>query len=215
VSRLIDHLRGHGEQVAVLTDTQQLSYRKLAAAVAGVPVGALQAVTVPELPMLPSGKPDYQAVRALAGASKADTPNVIGLRKLFADVLQIDADSIDDDASFVDLGGNSLSYVPISVRLERALGQLPADWQRLLQAMPKPASRLERLVVECREFGVLRADLVDTRVAYRSAMSPSCTIVAAIAPSDRTRLAVTTPRPRAAAGERDSSRFHSSARTRR
>jgi hypothetical protein len=61
------------------------------------------------------------------------------------DVLQIDADSIDDDASFVDLGGNSLSYVPMSVRLERALGQLPADWQRLplrqLQAMPKPARR--------------------------------------------------------------------------
>jgi len=39
--------------------------------------------------------------------------------------------------------------------------------------------------------------------------------VAAIAPSDRTRLAVTTPRPRAAAGERHSSRFHSSALTTR
>jgi hypothetical protein len=61
------------------------------------------------------------------------------------DVLQIDADGIDDDASVVDLGGNSLSYIPMSVRLERALGQLPADWQRLplrqLQAMPKPARR--------------------------------------------------------------------------
>jgi acyl-CoA synthetase (AMP-forming)/AMP-acid ligase II len=34
VSRLIDHLRGHGERVAVLTDTQQLSYRKLADTVA-------------------------------------------------------------------------------------------------------------------------------------------------------------------------------------
>ncbi len=70
---------------------------------------------------------------------------MIGLRELFADVLQIDADGIDPDASFVDLGGNSLSYVTMSVRLERALGRLPADWQRLplreLEAMPKPARR--------------------------------------------------------------------------
>ena len=70
---------------------------------------------------------------------------MVGLRELFADVLQIDADGIDPDASFVDLGGNSLSYVTMSVRLERALGPLPADWQRLplrdLEAMPKPARR--------------------------------------------------------------------------
>jgi hypothetical protein len=70
---------------------------------------------------------------------------VIGLRELFADVLQIDAAGISPDASFVDLGGNSLSYVTMSVRLERALGRLPADWQRRplreLEAMPKPARR--------------------------------------------------------------------------
>ena len=42
----------------------------------------------------------------------------------------------------------------------------------------------------------------------RSAMSPSCTKVAATSPSAPIRLAVITPRPRAAAGDRDSSRFH-------
>jgi hypothetical protein len=70
---------------------------------------------------------------------------VIGLSNLFADVLGLDAESIDPDASFVDLGGNSLTYVTMSVRLEQALGRLPADWQRLplreLEAMPKPARR--------------------------------------------------------------------------
>ncbi len=119
--------------------------QRIAAAAAGVPATAVQAVTVAELPMLPSGKPDYQAVRDLARASNTYEPNVISLRDLFADVLQIDADSIDPDASFVDLGGNSLSYVTMSVRLERALGRLPADWQRLplreLEAMPKSARR--------------------------------------------------------------------------
>ena len=34
MSRLLDHLRGHGENVAVLTDTQQLSYHQLADTVA-------------------------------------------------------------------------------------------------------------------------------------------------------------------------------------
>lgn len=119
--------------------------QRAAAAAAGLPVGAVQAVTVAELPILPSGKPDYQSVRDLACASNTNEANVIGLRKLFADVLQIDADGIDPDASFVDLGGNSLSYVTMSVRLERALGRLPADWQRLplreLEAMPEPARR--------------------------------------------------------------------------
>ena len=62
---------------------------------------------------------------------------------MFAEVLQIDAATIDPDASFVDLGGNSLSYVTMSVRLERALGRLPADWHRLslreLERIPRPA----------------------------------------------------------------------------
>jgi acyl-coenzyme A synthetase/AMP-(fatty) acid ligase len=117
--------------------------QRVAAAAAGLPSGAIRAVTVSELPMLPCGKPDYPAVRSLV--SKEATPNVIGLRELFADVLQIKANGIDSDASFVDLGGNSLSYVTMSVRLERALGRLPADWQRLplreLEAMPKPQRR--------------------------------------------------------------------------
>jgi len=119
--------------------------QRVAAAAAGVPAGAVQAVTVTELPILPSGKPDYHAVRDLARVSNTNKPNVIGLRELFADVLQIDADNIDPDASFVDLGGNSPTYVTMSVRLERALGRLPSDWQRRplreLEAMPKPAPR--------------------------------------------------------------------------
>ena len=119
--------------------------QRAAAAAAGVPAGAVQAVTVTELPMLPSGKPDYQAVRDLASASNTDEPTVTGLRQLFASVLQIDADSIDPDASFVDLGGNSLSYVMMSVRLERAMGRLPTDWQQLplreLEVTPQPPRR--------------------------------------------------------------------------
>jgi acyl-CoA synthetase (AMP-forming)/AMP-acid ligase II len=148
-------LRDHGvtafctdvdDHLAVAATTHdEDEVQTLAAAAAGVPAGAVTAVAVAELPMLPSGKPDYPAVRDLARASNTNKPEVVGLRELFADVLGIDADSIDPDASFVDLGGNSLSYVTMSVRLERSLGRLPADWQRLplreLEAMPKPPRR--------------------------------------------------------------------------
>ena len=148
-------LRDHGvtafctdvdDRLAVAaTGHDEADIQRIAATAAGIPAGTVQAVTVAELPMLPSGKPDYQAVRDLMSASNANETNVIGLRELFAYVLRIDADSIDPDASFVDLGGNSLSYVTMSVRLERALGTLPADWQRLplreLEAMPSPARR--------------------------------------------------------------------------
>jgi hypothetical protein len=42
MSPVLDHLRGHGEQVAVLTDTQLLSYHQLAdrVAVAAQDLGA-------------------------------------------------------------------------------------------------------------------------------------------------------------------------------
>ncbi|MEV0674471.1 AMP-binding protein [Mycobacterium sp. NPDC050441] len=110
--------------------------QRLTATAAGVPAAAVRAVIVPELPRLVSGKPDYPAVRALT----ADSPrtDAADLRSLFAEVLHVPSESIDHDASFIDLGGNSLSYVAMSVRLERTLGRLPNDWHRT------PLSELER-----------------------------------------------------------------------
>ncbi|MFV8052812.1 AMP-binding protein [Mycobacterium sp. 48b] len=103
--------------------------QQLTATLAGVPAGAVRAVLVAELPRLVSGKPDYAAVRTRA--AEPPVTAVADLRDLFAEVLHVPAASIDRDASFVDLGGNSLSYVAMSVRLERALGRLPTDWHRM------------------------------------------------------------------------------------
>ena len=103
----------------------------LAADASGLPRSAIRVLDVDEIPRLPSGKPDLPGVRALADRTAARERDVADLRGLFADVLHLDAASIDPRASFVDLGGNSLSYVAMSVRLERALGHLPADWPRL------------------------------------------------------------------------------------
>jgi acyl-CoA synthetase (AMP-forming)/AMP-acid ligase II len=104
--------------------------QSLSVSASGLPAAAVRVVTVDELPLLPSGKPDYQAVRGIARRLDGAGQSAYDLRAMFADVLQVDARTIRSDQSFVDLGGNSLSYVAMSVRLERALGRLPADWQR-------------------------------------------------------------------------------------
>jgi hypothetical protein len=147
-------LREHGVTAFCTDDEERLvvatelghdtrDVQRIAAAVAGVPAVAVSAVAVTELPMLPSGKPDYQTMRELGRKPSGSEPTA--LRELFAEVLHTDANTIDPDASFVDLGGNSLSYVTMSVRLERLLGHLPVDWQRVslrdLERVPKPARR--------------------------------------------------------------------------
>ncbi|WP_234798164.1 acyl carrier protein, partial [Mycobacteroides chelonae] len=100
-------------------------------AAAGLPRSTVRVLTVAELPVLPSGKPDYQAVRETARRSQQPPRHAADLPGLFADVLNVDRQAVGPDSSFIALGGDSLSYVAMSVRLERALGRLPADWHRM------------------------------------------------------------------------------------
>jgi acyl-CoA synthetase (AMP-forming)/AMP-acid ligase II len=100
------------------------------ASASGLPGAAVRVVDVDEIPLLPTGKPDYQAVRDAVRTVESAAHPPLDLTALFADVLHLDPASIDPDCSFVDLGGNSLSYVTMSVRLERAIGHLPSDWPR-------------------------------------------------------------------------------------
>ena len=133
--------------------------QRLAAEASGLPRAAVRAVDVGEVPLLPTGKPDYETVRTLAANGAESTTDELTLRGVFAAVLQVDPATIDPLASFVDLGGNSLSYVAMSVRLERALGHLPADWQRL------PLVELESRTRPRRWWG----STLETSVALRAA----------------------------------------------
>jgi acyl carrier protein len=148
--------------VVAAVGSDEHAVQRITAAASGLPPAAVRAITVAELPLLPSGKPDYQAVRDIARRSKSSKSRG-DLRALFADVLQIDSHTIRPDQSFVDLGGNSLSYVAMSVRLERALGRLPSDWQR------RSLAELERITPpERRSWPWLGATL-ETSVALRAA----------------------------------------------
>lgn len=136
-----------GDRLAVVATAEHEpdEVRRTAAGAAGLPPAVVDVACVPELPKLPSGKPDYPAARTLAAAASAPTPHDGDLRGMFADVLHLDRAEVTEDSSFVDLGGNSLTYVMMSLRLERALGRLPADWQRMslreLQNLPAPKPR--------------------------------------------------------------------------
>lgn len=102
----------------------------------GLPVTRIRVVEFDELPRLRTGKPDYVGIRAAAGAAPvvgrsqggsggAPADSGVAVRAAFSEIL--DADATDDD-TFVGLGGDSLSYVEMSIRLEEILGSLPREW---------------------------------------------------------------------------------------
>ncbi|MEV6811363.1 AMP-binding protein [Micromonospora sp. NPDC051296] len=149
--------------VAVVGEADARSVRRLVAEEVGLPPRAVRVLVLAELPRLASGKPDLAGLRALATTPPATTPpaatpagdagspgdrTAVGdLCRLYAEVL--DRDDIRPELSFVDLGGDSLSYVEMSVRLEQELGHLPANWHTLpiaaLRAPQRPRGRRRSL----------------------------------------------------------------------
>ncbi|HEX6150896.1 AMP-binding protein [Nocardioides sp.] len=110
--------------------TERLA-RALAAA-SGLPPSAIRVTALSTLPRTTTGKPDRGALAAharlldRAGGSDDGPPTPELLREEYAVVLgRPDAATTD---SFVDLGGDSLSYVEFATRLTERLGDLPTDW---------------------------------------------------------------------------------------
>jgi acyl-CoA synthetase (AMP-forming)/AMP-acid ligase II len=113
----------------------------------GLPRAAVELFAVEAIPRLGNGKPDYPAVVALAcegtydgGPAAAPDAGSTDVRRIFAEVLE--QDDVADLDTFVSLGGDSLSYVAASIRLEQALGYLPQGWHLMpvceLSPAPQP-----------------------------------------------------------------------------
>jgi hypothetical protein len=111
----------------------------------GLPAHAVRVTGVAELPRLPSGKPDRRATRALLTAPPPAGPRPAGdttatatatataataerLRAMYAEILG--RHDVTSNDTFAGLGGDSLTYVALSVRLEAELGVLPTAWHR-------------------------------------------------------------------------------------
>lgn len=109
--------------------------RTSAARASGLPESCVRVRGVDALPRLESGKVDMQHVGRLWDDDQAvvETPSptsasVQALRETYAGVLGLGLDEVQPASSFVALGGDSMTYVALSARLERVLGGLPRGW---------------------------------------------------------------------------------------
>jgi acyl-CoA synthetase (AMP-forming)/AMP-acid ligase II len=131
-----------------------------AADVLGLPPTSVAVVALPELPRLPSGKVDGRALAALADETVAAPAggSVVDVDALCALVAEVLRRPVGPGDSFVSLGGDSLSYVEVSLRLERALGTLPSGW----------ATRSMRSLAGESAVEPRRGRLVETNVLLRA-----------------------------------------------
>lgn len=128
-----------------------------------LPASAVLVAGFAELPRRGNGKPDHAAITRQARERAPVRPTTDGavttgddaVRAAFAEVLG--RDDVTDGSTFVSLGGDSLSYVEMSVRLEQVLGRLPAGWH---------TTPVEQLVPGRRGAGRLRQ--VETSVLLRA-----------------------------------------------
>lgn len=108
-----------------------MTVRRRVADFTGLPPSAISVQPCEQIPRLASGKPDYPAIAALAGTDQVRPQPASGDRaaelvRRYAMVL--DRDDVTAADTFVDLGGDSLSYVEVSIHVEQVLGTLPPDW---------------------------------------------------------------------------------------
>jgi acyl-CoA synthetase (AMP-forming)/AMP-acid ligase II len=129
----------------------------------GLPASHVRVVAVDTLPRLGTGKIDYPAIRRLAGepapATDARAEDEGSLRERFARVLGRPRVGAGD--TFVSLGGDSLSYVQMSIEIERVLGYVPRDWHTT------PVADLDRLTPRPHRRPV-RTAIVETNIALRA-----------------------------------------------
>jgi acyl-coenzyme A synthetase/AMP-(fatty) acid ligase len=119
--------------------------REVVGTALGLPPGRVQVCAFDELPRLTNGKVDLLSIRAEAsrraaagdaagawGGAAPDRDGVAGhqapgvARQAFAEILGVA--HVREQDTFASLGGDSLSYVEASLRLEQELGHVPRDW---------------------------------------------------------------------------------------
>ena len=145
-------LRRDGLDGVCAGDAPPALARDLAAAL-GLPATRVQVRSVAAIPRLPNGKPDRAALLTPAPPAAPVAPPAAGpgpedrVRHAFRDVLGVER--MDDDDTFAGRGGDSLSYVEMSLALETAIGRLPRGWPGMtvaeLAAAAAPAGRAARV----------------------------------------------------------------------
>lgn len=119
-------------RLKVVTTSDASEVQRLVTTRLQLPLSAVTVVEVEVIPRLKNGKPDYSAIDALCRDEPLEVR--IGgcsetIRSLYATALGVREVRAMD--TFVSLGGDSLSYVEVSMGLEQLLGYVPANWQTI------------------------------------------------------------------------------------
>jgi amino acid adenylation domain-containing protein len=103
-------------------------------------------VWLERFPLLPNGKIDRAQLRQLEPAETAPVQHLDPTERAIADQWRelLGRPSIDVEQSFVTLGGDSLSFIEASVKLELLLGALPDGWEKLSIRQLARTKRAER-----------------------------------------------------------------------
>lgn len=170
ICRKTDPIRGDGFLVAVTKDVevdrQHLREAVLQATQSlGVNAGnSITVIDVDSLPKTATGKiqrrqlaewyakefsqQNQPAASSLDPAPAADA----SIRTIFCQTLNLQ--QIKPQDTFISLGGDSLSYVQVSMDIESHLGYLPSKWEQM------PLSELEKLVPQRRFNTTIEADIL-------------------------------------------------------
>jgi len=134
---LANHDNASVRLVAYCVADQPLATAELRQAIAGMlPDYMVPAMFlfVPSIPLTPNGKIDKRALPTAFDDSASSTPQALSplalkLTEAWAQILQ--APHIDARLTFVELGGDSLSFVRASMVLEALIGHLPDRWEMI------------------------------------------------------------------------------------
>ena len=121
-----------------------------------LPPHAVRVHHLDAFPVTGTGKPDHAKLLELAGRTPHPAADPADVTAAFAGVFG----EVGPGDSFTSLRGDSLSYVELYVRLERVLGEVPADWPTLTVA--ELGSRAPRTR---RRFALLETPIVLRAVA--------------------------------------------------
>ena len=134
----------------------------------GLPLSALAVLHLDALPVLPSNKFDYRTVLRLGHEAAAQAQAQPGQQRLidaYRDILG--NPDVRPQDSFLDLGGDSINLVELSLALEQYLGTVPDNWEaqsiaslEALKDRPAAAPGGAANDASWRSSGLLRAGLV-------------------------------------------------------
>lgn len=168
ICRKPDPVRGEGFLVAV-TPSVTIAKTQLREAVLeatqefGVNAGnAIAIVEVDDLPKTATGKVQRRQLSEWYATQEQPVEPVSSERRnriesAFCRLLNLR--QVQPEETFISLGGDSLSYVQLSMELERHLGYLPQGWEHLTVA------ELEALKPEYKKFSVIETNIILRAIA--------------------------------------------------